>query len=493
MGEFDWRDELARHPCHRVLLAAPGRAWWAGEIVAELDALCERLAASRVLAVLADNGPEWVMADLAAQSAGVVHLPLPAFFTSAQLSHALERSGADTVLTDQPERIGALDLGFCLTGRRQGLHWMRRVAAPAALPAGTAKISFTSGSTGAPKGVCLSAQGLLDTARAVDERLRGLPLERHLAVLPLALLLENVAGVYAPLLRGMAVHLPPLASLGWRGAAGFDPAGLDRSLRKTRASSVILVPELLKAWLGLLQHSGRLAPGSLCFAAVGGARVASGLLTTARRAGLPVCQGYGLTEAGSVVCLNLPGEANDGDDVGRPLAHARVEIDDGEVVVRSRGFLGYAGNPVGEGGVFRTGDLGVLDVRGHLRLAGRRKNLLITSFGRNVAPEWIESLLLADARVLQALVTGDGRPSPVALLVPAPGVEARQLGALVAGVNAGLPDYARIARWRAVPPFTAADGTATGNGRPVRSRINQLYAGEIAALYDNEEPQDELL
>ena len=120
--------------------------------------------------------------------------------------------------------------------------------APAAsTPQSPFYIGFTSGSTGAPKGVCLSRDGLLDTARAVHERLADLPLERHLAVLPLALLLENVAGVYAPLLRGMPVHLPPLAELGWAGMQGFDPAALDRKVKETGAGSVILVPELLKA------------------------------------------------------------------------------------------------------------------------------------------------------------------------------------------------------------------------------------------------------
>ena len=200
MADFSWQAELAARPGNVPLLLDSQRSWSAGEIVTELLNLRDRLAGSRVVGVLADNSPAWIIADLACQDAGRVHLPLPAFFHTEQLRNALEQAGADTVLTDQPERIGALDLGFAITGRWQGLTWMRRVVEPVELPPGTAKISFTSGSTGAPKGVCLSRDGLLDTARAVQERLADLPLERHLAVLPLALLLENVAGVYAPLL-----------------------------------------------------------------------------------------------------------------------------------------------------------------------------------------------------------------------------------------------------------------------------------------------------
>ena len=178
-----------------------------------------------MLGVLADNGPPWAIADLAALKTGTAHLPLPPFFSASQITHALNESGADLVLTDQAERIDALDLGFVREDTWNGLRLLRRPAGRGGLPAGTAKLSFTSGSTGAPKGVCLSAEGLLDTARAVCARLADLPIDRHLAVLPLALLLENVAGIYAPLLRGAQIHLPGLQSLGWRGMAGFDSVG----------------------------------------------------------------------------------------------------------------------------------------------------------------------------------------------------------------------------------------------------------------------------
>ncbi|MBC9072379.1 AMP-binding protein [Thauera sp. CAU 1555] len=481
MAEAFWSELLARRPQQDVVLSGATGSWTAAAMRDELHALQQRLADSRVVAVLADNGPAWVLAELACQDAGRVHLPLPAFFTAAQLQHALNASGADTVITDQPERIGALDLGFCLTGQWQGLHWMRRVVAPAELPAGTAKISFTSGSTGAPKGVCLSAAGLRDTAAAVVERLHELPLTRHLAALPLALLLENVAGIHAPLLRGMPIHLPPLASLGWQGAAGFDPAALDRQVRDSTAASLILVPELLKAWTAWLTATGQRASPALQFVAVGGARVAPALIEHARALGIPAYQGYGLTEAGSVVCLNRPGD--DGDGCGAALAHAALRCADGEVRVRTRAFLGYAGQAAPQEAEFATGDLGHLDERGHLHLDGRRGNLLVTSFGRNVSPEWIESALLADPRVMQAVVSGDGRPALAALLVPAPGADAAALGGLVERVNAGLPDYARVAHWAAVAPFTAANGLATGNGRPVRARIAAAHAHTLAALY----------
>ncbi|HEX5802581.1 MAG TPA: AMP-binding protein [Azospira sp.] len=492
-------DALRARPADAPVLCGNDQTWRAGALRVAIDELAGRLAGSRTLAVLADNGPDWVIADLAALRAGVVHVPLPAFFSADQLRHALDRSGADLVLTDQPERIDRLAAGFCIDGKWNDLILMRRRATPAMLPDGTAKISFTSGSTGQPKGACLAADGLIDTAAAVARRLADLPIARHLAVLPLALLLENSAGLYAPLLRGAEIHLPGLAALGWQGMAGFDPGALQRCVATRRPNSAILVPELLKAWSMYLAASGQRAPDSLAYVAVGGARVAPEALRRARALGLPAYQGYGLTECGSVVSLNRPGD--DGDDVGRPLDHVALRVDDGEIVVAARAFLGYLGgddpSPVtlaAAGGAarnFPTGDLGRIDADGHVRLSGRRNNLLITSFGRNVAPEWVEAALLAQPAIAQAVVSGDARPWLAAVLVPAPGAGEAQLAAAVAAANATLPDYARIGSWLAGEPFSPANGQATGNGRPRRAAILERHAAALAALYPESFPAEE--
>ncbi len=484
-------DALARHPADKILLHDAGQSWCAAEVLAEVAQLSARLPACRVLAVLADNSPAWVIADLAALRSGTVHLPLPTFFSRAQMIHALEQTAADAVLTDQPRTIDALGLGFAVDSEWQGLTLMRRAVAAMAIPAGTAKVSFTSGSTGQPKGVCLSAAGLIDTVLALQERLADLPIERHLAVLPLSLLLENVAGVYVPLLRGAEVHLPALQDLGWRGMGGFDPARLDATVEAVRPDSLILVPELLKAWTIFLDRAGKQASPSLDYVAVGGARVDSSLLHRARTLGLPAYQGYGLTECGSVVCLNRPGD--DGDDVGRPLGHVQIRIDSDELRIRARAFLGYLGDAALPATEFASGDLGAFNARGHLALHGRCKNLLITSFGRNISPEWVESVLLAQPAIAQAVVGGDARPCLNALLVPLPGAGSDALAQAVAIANAALPDYARIGKWSAVAPFTVQNGLATGNGRPRRAAILNHFAAEIAALYPDEESLNDVL
>lgn len=485
----------ARAPDAPVLVGETG-TWRAAALLAAIDTLSSRLAACRTLAVLADNSPDWVIADLAALRSGITHVPLPNFFSPTQLAHVLEQTGADILLTDQPARISELEAGFAVTGRWNSLFWMERPPLRVHLHPGTAKVSFTSGSTGHAKGACLSAEGLTGTASAVADRLADVSIQRHLAVLPLALLLENCAGLYAPLLRGAEIHLPGLASLGWKGMAGFDPARLQEAVLHSRANSLILVPELLKAWALFISATGQQVPSSLSYIAVGGARVDADSVARARALGLPAYQGYGLTECGSVVSLNRPGD--DGEGVGRPLGHVRVGIDQGEIMVSTQAFLGYLATDRPDRGSdgecrFATGDLGHFDAQGHLHLSGRRKNLLITTYGRNISPEWVEASLVAQPAIAQAVVTGDARPWLSAVLVPAAGIEEEALAAAVAQANAPLPDYARIGAWVTAAPFTLLNGQATGNGRPVRAAILHHYAPRLAALYLHKEDVDVVL
>ena len=171
---------------------------------------------------------------------------------------------------------------------------------------------------------------------------------------------------------------------------GPDVARLLGCVTTARPDSLILVPELLRLLVAAAER-GWPAPSSLRFVAVGGASVAVELLERAAAVGLPVFEGYGLSECASVVCLNTPESRRPG-SVGRPLPHARVRVGDGgQLMVSGVTMRGYLGDRrARRASEWATGDLGEIDADGYVYVRGRLGNMYITSFGRNVAPEWVE-------------------------------------------------------------------------------------------------------
>lgn len=413
------------------------------------------------VAVRLPNGPAWVILDLALIRLGWPSLPLPGFFTPAQRDHALADAGA-TLLIEAAEGEGAIIVAGTPIAATPCLTPSVR------LPAGTAKITYTSGSTGQPKGVCLSQAQMEAVAASLVEAIGADYAGRHLPLLPLSILLENVAGLYTTLIAGGRYHVLPAAALGLDNPFRPDLAALAGAIAAEAATSLILVPELLRALLMVMTFTGARFPG-LNLVAVGGAKVSPQLLSQADALGLPVYEGYGLSECASVVALNTPAARRAG-AVGRPLSHLTVEIArDGEIIVGPHPFLGYAGGELSTGAV-RTGDLGALDADGFLRIEGRRSNTIITAFGRNVAPEWVESELLAQPEIRQAVVFGEAQAALGALIVPLlPDMDEAAIARAVARANQALPDYAHVKRWRVRAPFDPAAGELTNNGRPRRA------------------------
>lgn len=472
---------------HSVALNDGQRSIVASELETAVASLAETLQGqgTRVLATLMDNAPAWVVADLAAVRAGVVHVPLPVFFTPAQVAHALQAAGVDTVLTTDavaaqwpqaPQRPCEV-LG-------QSLRCVRLPAKAPVFPPGTAKVTFTSGTTGNPKGVCLTQTAMRAVAQGLVQALEPLDIRRHLCALPLAVLLENIAGVMAPLARGAECIVLPLGELGLSGSSQFDPARFHAAVLRFQPNSLILLPQMLRAWVGWLAHTGQRAPSSLRMVAVGGAAAGAALIEAARRVGVPAYEGYGLSEGASVQTLNLPGTDRPG-SAGRPLPHAQVRVaSNGELEVAGGLFSGYLGDPQQPPAWWPTGDLGYIDDEGFVHVRGRLKNVLITAFGRNVSPEWVETALRGHNAVAQAVVFGDNQPALSAVLWPThPAATDEALQAAVSAANEGLPDYAQVRSWtRAQQPFNAESGMATANGRPQRAAIQAQHAAALGLL-----------
>lgn len=482
----DWSGNPSREG---VIVSGGGIAWSAAQFEERVyrigEALQARTARNAPVALLADNSPEWIAVDIATRKLGLTLVPLPSFFTPAQVRHAIEASGVHAMFCQRA--VLAHGLGFTreiFCGGGIMLYESDRDSARTDLH-GIQKITFTSGTTAEPKGVCLTAEQQWNLAHALQASLSGLGIERHLALLPLAVLLENIAGAYTAMLSGATLICPPLSEAGLTGAAQFDAGACLDAIHRHQAHSIILLPQMLLALIAASKTSDERIR-SLKFAAVGGAKSPPALIAAARQKGFPVFEGYGLSECGSVVSLNLPGRDRPG-SVGKPLPNRRVRIAaDGEIEVGGETPARYLGAAPECREWLPTGDIGHLDDDGFLYIDGRKKNILITAFGRNVSPEWPESVLLGTGIVAQAVVFGDARPYLVAVIVPLSnrhGIAAIQEA--VAKANRMLPDYARIHRWTTAERFSPENGLATPNGRPRREAIWERFKRQIEPLYQS--------
>ncbi|QHD07033.1 AMP-binding protein [Pseudomonas sp. R76] len=438
----------------------------------------------KVVALALDNGVDAMLWDLAILFEGLTCLTLPPFFSPAQRAHCLEQSHAERVIAEpylEPELLAA---GY----RPSGDFWCKTFAGRPPMPAGTAKVTFTSGTTGAPKGVCLSADSVLRVARELHQASHATDPRHHLALLPIAILLENL-GCYAALCAGATLSVPSQRSLGIQGASAVDAAQLLGCLAVRQPHSLILVPQLL-LMLVIAAEQKAFSPQGLRFAAVGGARVSKALLQRAQRLGMPVFEGYGLSECASVVCLNHPDAQRPG-SVGRPLPHVDIRLaEDDEVLIKGSTLLGYLDDSAQPEQWWPSGDLGAFDADGFLYLKGRKKHQFVTSFGRNVNPDWVEAELTQDGVIAQAFVYGEALPENHALLWPhSPACTDAQLAATVAMANSTLPDYAQVHRWtRLDEPFSAANGLLTANGRPRRDAIVARYQAHLFTAHNEETP-----
>lgn len=442
----------------------------------------------RRCALLAENSARWILSDLALLACEAVNVPIPPSFSRQQTAHVLDDAAVDWVLTDEAERFTKDHPAFAHVGssHRTGLALLQRESRLLARGpnSGISKVTYTSGSTGAPKGVCLSQDAIQAVTESLVAATESLGIQTHLCLLPLATLLENIAGVYVPLKMGAHVVVRPCHATGMS-YAGLKVPLLLRAIDATSPESMILVPELLRVLVHAVR-SGWQAPSSLRFIAVGGGAVSPELLQRARSAGLPVFQGYGLSECASVVCLNTPAHDKP-DSVGKPLGHARVRIDrGGEICVSGATMAGYLGGPVHRDIEVRTGDLGEIDADGFVYVRGRVKNMFITSMGRNITPEWVESELTSETEIVQAMVSGEAQPHPVALVVASASASDDSVEQAIARANSRLPDYARVRRWALFPEApSVANGLLTANGRLRRAEIAARYHSLIDSLYEH--------
>jgi long-chain acyl-CoA synthetase len=537
----------------------------------------ERLARGDRVAVLAPNGVAWVCFDQAAQGLGLVVVPLYTTDNPGNIAYILGDSGARLLLIksagqwqglaplrgefpalarvvcldeDAPEHVPA-GIAWSAVSR-----WLPADAPPpkdhVGDPGALATLVYTSGTTGRPKGVMLSHANILANAEAVLKLIPGYREDLFLSFLPLSHAFERTVGYYVPMMAGSTVAFARSVQLLAEDLAVVRPtvlvsvpriyerayARIMQGLAKRPFARMLFNRAVAIGWRRFEAAQARgPGPGSIArlawpalerlvarrvlerlggrirVAVSGGAPLPPDLARCFIGLGLPLVQGYGLTEGAPVVAANRVAD-NVPDSVGTPLPDTQVRLGDrDELLVRSPGvMLGYWQRPdasreaVDAEGWLHTGDQARLE-DGHLRIVGRIKEILILSTAEKIAPGDLEMAIVGDPLFEHAMVVGEGMPYLAALLALSgeawPGF-ARSLGvnpdqegvlAAPAVVDAALrrverrlerfPSYARVRRvWLTRGSWTIENGLITPTLKLKRTELARRYAREIAALYE---------
>ncbi|HET8543123.1 MAG TPA: AMP-binding protein [Pseudolabrys sp.] len=491
------------------------------------------------------GGADWIVACLAILRCGACAVPLDTHLSVDTFRYVLKDSDAQFALVaaSTEKRLGAIfqEVGIevlPLDGRC-ALHTVTGEDFPTVGPGDRAILFYTSGTTGPPKGVPLTHRNIAFQIRVIAHSGLVSADDRVLLPLPLHHVYPLVIGVLTPLALDIAVVLPD----------GFTGTRILAALKRGEATLMIGVPRLYDTLVDGIAHQMRrqgLAASSLfavllslarllrrafgwrvgkvLFAPIhrrfgpslrtvasGGAALKPKTARTLEALGWQVGTGYGLTETSPMLTMNPPGETRF-ETAGRPISEVELRIDRdegknaalGEVLARGPGvFAGYHHLPektkeaFTQDGWFRTGDLGLIDAKGWLHLAGRRTTLIVTAGGKNVQPEQVEDAYQAHPVIAEiAVFERDGHVA--GLIVPDPaqlrtGNVEEAVREAVHEVSRTLPSYQRLAEYR----LTREAIPRTRLGKPRIHLIAERYrragskAAESAAKVAEPVPIDE--
>ena len=478
------------------------------------------------VAIVGVNSTRYLAADAAIGLVGATSVPLYYTSPAADIVRLSQRAGAKMVFvgtkTLANELAVSLDVPLVSMLEQEApegiTSWSEFLceAEPLdSLPAvpfdSIATIRSTSGTTGEPKGVLFDQYQLRWMGEVMpsllDWRTRNAKL-RYLSFLPMSHVVEGILVAYAPYFILSDIEMYFLNDFG----------ALAQTLPKVRPTLFFSVPRFYekvwnqfaassagRAWIAmpegtqkrlmavplrraLLRRAGLDQCRQLL---VGSAPMSLELLESFRSLGIEIHNAFGVTEAPLITLSRLG--SNELGSVGEPLPSTEVRIgDDGQVLVRGpqvfRGYDGMEQSVVDADGWFCTGDLATWSPGGNLVLNGRAKEILVTSYGKNIAPQKIEILLKDIDGVSEAMVVAEGKPFTTALLWLEDGVEDSDFAALDASVRAAnehLSHPEQVKRWIvANEPLTTATGELTPNFKVRRNVVAQKRATVVDALYD---------
>ena len=506
--------------------------------------------AGEAVSIVGANRPEWVIADLGALAAGGVPAPIYPTLTAEQAWYIAGHSGASVAVVQDGAQLqklrsqkSGLQKFVLIEGKAEGaLSWEEFLALEGAVPDrlaelkpdGLATLIYTSGTTGPPKAVMLSHDNLVFAAQTAQRIAETGADDVLVSYLPLSHIAEQMITLHAPAVAGSQIWFcDQLDRLGdaLREARPTIFFGVPRVWEKMQAKmleAVAAAPERRQKMFHAARRSTglwrRLAERVVLrkarkalgldrarFLVTGAAAMPRATLDFFDSLGLPVLDVWGMSESAAMGTANLP-DARKKYTIGRPPPGAELRIgEDGEILLRGRHvFMGYfkdeaaTREALDQDGWLHTGDVGEQDADGFVRITDRKKELLITSGGKNVSPANIEGQLGQIAGVSQAIVVGDARKHLAALIVPdpvsaarLPGVTHGTLAALaldpaflqhvergIAQVNGTLANYETIKKFKVLPvQFSIESGELTPTLKLKRKVVAQKFASEIDALF----------
>jgi long-chain acyl-CoA synthetase len=460
--------------------------------------------------ILMGNVPEWPIADIGTIMAGGVGVGLYPTSSAEQIAYIIDHSDAEFVLVDSREQLQkvlsvrdqlpkvqhviALDApssddvisyqNFIEHGRseRSRLASPLKERAEGAKPDDVAIMVYTSGTTGPPKGACLSHRYIINSVESLRQTIPIYDTDVSFSYLPFCHVAERISGLYNRLYAGASAHfVDDLARLG-EYMLEVKPtvfASLPRFFEKIYARAVADGAANVKDYFG----------GRIRLATSGGAPLPLEVAEYFNAAGLPILQAYGLTE-NVCVAFNRPDNYKFG-TVGPPMPGCEVRIaPDKEILVRSEMmFSGYYKDPeatakVFSGGWLLTGDLGEFDEDGFLKIIGRKKELIVTSTGKKISPALLENMLKEHHLISQAMVCGEGRSFLVALItLNAPALR-EAIQSIVDNVNRRVSSTESIKRFAILDrDFEIARDEITPTGKLKRDVITNRFREVIDELY----------
>lgn len=529
------------------------------------------------VAICSTNGPHWLVSDFAIMSLGAVSVPIYPTLTGKQIRFILENADVEAVIMETPEMVDRIDewpdlVRFVIVVKGRSTHPLATTFS-AVLERGEsesvnvdrwgwqqlkrddlATIVHTSGTTGNPKGVMLSHGNLLTNVEEIQYCVPVSSRDTSLSFLPLSHIFERTCGQFVPIAVGATIAY----------AENMDT--IPQNLLEVKPTVLISVPRLYEKMHQRIQD--RVENGSvlqrrifqwalrvseerlngtngehgwpipvslerkyltarkLVFSKIhaqtggrlrmlvsGGAALDPNVARFFALIGLPIIEGYGMTECSPVIACNPLVHPKPG-TVGKPLPQTEVRLaEDGELVVKSPSvMMGYYRQPeetaqTMKNGWLSTGDIAEIDEEGYIRIVDRKKNILVLSTGKNVAPQPIENALCSSRYIQQAVLVGHRRKFVSALIVPdfenirpiaekwgahteeeiaqAPGTR-ELIEQEIQRLTTDFAPFERPKKFALLPrPFTLEAGELTPTLKVRTKQVEQRYASLIAGLYEN--------